>query len=65
MILIIVLFLLLFIVVMPFVYASDMFNGIKTLQKPAEERQPGESWDAWSSIIVVVGSILFVIWLAS
>ena len=32
MILIIVLFLLLFIVVMPFVYASDMFNGIKTLQ---------------------------------
>ena len=50
---------------MPFVYASDMFNGIKTLQKPAEERQPDESRDAWSAIIVKVGSILFVIWLAS
>ena len=63
MILIIAPLLFLFIVGMPFVYASDVFNGIKTLQKPVEERHPDETWDAWSSIIVVVGSILFVVWL--
>ena len=49
---------------MPIVYLSDAFRGIKTLQKPAEERHPDETWDAWSAIIIIVFAIFCVIWLA-
>lgn len=54
---------LLFIFIMPFVYLYGVIDGIRTLQKPIEETTADERWDAWSSIIVVVGGILFTMWI--
>jgi succinate dehydrogenase/fumarate reductase cytochrome b subunit len=59
-----ILFLLLILFV-PIVYLYNVIYGIRTLQKPISETTSDERYDAWSSIIAVVGGILFTMWLMS
>jgi hypothetical protein len=57
--------LLLLIFFVPIAYLFHVIYGIQTLQKPISETTPDERYDAWTSIIAVVGGILFTMWLMS